>query len=103
LWNFSIDKIGFNPYFRDLATGNHSVDAMIRVMVHEVRHSYQWEVRYGWGSFPDIPESVQYDWSREYIRFNRLTGRDSNFMEYYLQPVEVDANAFAGLARPREN
>jgi hypothetical protein len=106
-----IDQIGFNPDFRDLATGNHSVDAMIRVMVHEVRHAYQWEIREwarqpeserGPNPFPHVPDSVMTDWGRDYIEHNRLTGRDNNFMEYYLQPVEVDANAFAGLARPRD-
>jgi hypothetical protein len=100
-WNFNIDEIGFNPSFRDIATGNYSVDAMIRVMVHEVRHSYQWQVRHGRGSFPDIPDSVQYDWRREYIALNGLPYPQGNFMAYYLQPVELDANAFAGLARPR--
>ena len=102
-WNRSIDQIGFNPNFRDLATGNYSVDMMIRVMIHEVRHAYQWEIRNGNHVVTRyVPDSVQSDWGLTYIEFNGETGDASNFMEYYLQPVEVDANAFAGLARPRE-
>lgn len=107
-----VDLIGLNPNFRDYATGNFSLDQLIRVVVHEVRHSYQWEVRdwirqdeetRGPNPFPRIPYSVMIDWGRDYIRYNRLDPPLGNFMQYYLQPVEVDANAFAGLARPREN
>jgi len=100
----SIDQIGLNPYFRDLATGNFSVDAMIRVMIHEVRHAYQWEIINGNHVVTRyVPDSVQDDWGQTYVAFNGLTGRYSNFMEYYLQPVEMDANAFASLSRPRES
>jgi len=114
----NVDQIAFNPRFRDDPTGNFSIDAMIRVMVHEVRHAYQWEVRRwirqdeeirGPNPLPHIPYSVMEDWGQEYIPPRRPDNWPVGVRwpytheNYYQQSVEADANGFAGLAKPREN
>ena len=83
---------------------------MIRVMIHEVRHAYQWEMRHGSASSANnVPDSVLDEWRQTYIPPRRPDWWPEDeewlhtFEDYYLQPVEVDANAFAGLARLRES
>lgn len=87
--------IYINQSFIDNPVENYSVDKMIDTLTHEMRHQYQHQVKadpekYG------APDNVYSDWSLEYISSDDL---EKPYLQYYSQPVEEDAKAFAALSR----
>jgi len=105
-FGWDVDNLGMNPMFRDLATGNYSLDKAIDTLIHEVRHSYQAQIEYGSGDYSHIPDSVKSDWGLEYIPPRKPDDWPSGdpwpytYYDYYSQPTEADAKSFSALARP---
>lgn len=95
---FGISSSGYitiSQSFVDNPIMKYSVDKVIDTLTHEMRHQYQKQVKadpekYG------APDNVYSDWSLPYIPPD-----DDKFLylQYYSQPVEEDAKAFAALSR----
>lgn len=88
------NKIAINWNFRDNPTGMYSLDKMVDTMTHEMRHRYQDM------NTSDMPKSVRDRWDEEYIEYDK---KKNNYTDYYRQPVEEDAKAFAALAHDDED
>ncbi|MCL2812503.1 MAG: hypothetical protein FWD25_11540 [Clostridia bacterium] len=76
------------------ARGGHSLGSAIHTTGHEMRHQYQDTIK---GEPKDLPQSVFAEWDKPYIP----SYPNHNYTQYYQQPVEADASAFAALSRPR--
>lgn len=86
------DTIKLDNDFIEIPVKDFSVDKFINTMTHEARHKYQKEVK----RYPDkfnVPESVIDGW-RKNVRYS-----DKNYKPYYHSLSEIDARAFAALAR----
>lgn len=86
------NTIKLNYNFIDNPVKDFSVDKFINTMTHEARHKYQKAVK----RYPDkfnVPESVIDGWKDDVIL------SDENYKLYYHLSCEVDARAFAALAR----
>ena len=86
-------EVAININFLEDPTKNYSVDKVIDTLTHEVRHEYQNLVKANPEKY-GAPQSVVDEWTQTYIT------SDDNYDDYYKQPVEEDAKAFAALARP---
>ena len=82
----SPNYIAINPNFRDDPTGMYSLDKLIDTMTHEMRHRYQRL------NTSEMPNSIREEWDQPYV------SSSVNYDQYYRQPVEEDAKAFAALA-----
>jgi len=89
-------EIALNPNFINDANKNYSVDKIIDTTTHEMRHQYQSVVKRDPDEY-DIPENILAEWNLPYVQYDAKKG---NYFDYYEQPIEEDAKAFAALARP---
>ena len=98
------DRIELNNDFIDDPHLLYDVDKLIDNITHEMRHQYQECVSQNpmkYGATAGIRNDFDID---NYVKFedkNITDYADTNFMEYYTQPMEVDAKAFAALTSAR--
>lgn len=85
-------KILIAPEFVNDPTGMYSVDKLIDTLTHEMRHQYQEYQE--WKFSTDLPTDLISPWSF----WNYISSSD-DYDEYYRQPVEADAKAFAALSQ----
>ena len=70
---------------------------LLRTIVHECRHAYQWETIQGKGGHLVSAETVE-QWRANYSQSGYTRAQD-NFGNYLTQPIEWDAHYFAGQQR----
>lgn len=85
--------IAVNINFKTNPEGMYSLDKLIDTMTHEMRHRYQ-EL-----NTSNMSENMRNEWDLPYIAYKK---NENNYRQYYNQPVEEDAKAFAALAHDDE-
>lgn len=88
------NHIGVAPEFVTDPNGMYSLDKLIDTMTHEMRHRYQ-DINAN-ATDSVVAENIRDEWTQPYI------GSSTNYHDYYHQPVEEDAKAFAALAQDDE-
>lgn len=88
------NHIGVAPEFVTDPYGMYSLDKLIDTMTHEMRHRYQ-DINAN-DANSVVAKNIRDEWTRPYI------GSKVNYHDYYHQPVEEDAKAFAAVAQDDE-